>query len=66
MTSKAVIARFSTRTWVLRSGAVAAMASPLQGDAGSTCGAGIFQCLWCMWYEISWYTYHEKRTSQCQ
>src|ERR1019366_2057436 len=24
-------------------------------ELGSTCGAWIFQCLWCMWYEISWY-----------
>jgi hypothetical protein len=35
-------------------------------ELGSTCGAWIFQCLWCMWYEISWYTYHEKRTSRGQ
>jgi hypothetical protein len=26
----------------------------------------ISQCLWCMWYKISWYTYHEKRTSYWQ
>jgi hypothetical protein len=26
----------------------------------------ICQCLWYMWYEISWYTYHEKRTSRGQ
>jgi hypothetical protein len=26
----------------------------------------ICQCLWCMWYKNSWYTYHEKRTSYWQ